>query len=191
MEQRFDEGLLKQKLDKLEFWKQIIFLLVICQRMIPNFRAFSRETGFTGEQILNSLLNKAWNNLSAGIIFDNLSKEADIAESLAPDTEDFDSILVSSALDAAVATSLLMKSFCDGETNTIVTGAALIRDSVDMYVQVIEDMDPNSVDIEMQILSHELMQNELRLQREAIEFLSSITDDISISFKETKKKWFE
>lgn len=190
MEKEFNESELHQTLEGMVFWKQLVFLLTVCQRLIPSFRAFSKETGFTGEKTLLSLVQKAWDTLLNGVSKADYSSEMAQAESLAPDTEDFDSAFVSSALDAVVAISLLMKSFNDGQTDTIIEAVTLIRDSVDMYVQEMEDMDPNDPNLEARILNHDLMQRELKRQREDIEYLSAIDDDISVSMKAIKEKWF-
>jgi len=189
MEPEFNEVKLKQKLSKLPFWKQLVFLLIICQRLLPSFRAFSAETGFQGENVLRELIAKAWNTLLSGVSSTDFSSEYAQAESIAPDTEDFDTALVSSALDAVIASSLLMKAFSSGHTDTIVEAVTLIRDSVDMYVQELEDMNPSDPGLEEKILNHELMQKELRRQREDLVFLGSLDDDISISMTAVKTKW--
>jgi len=191
MESEFNEIELKQKLDKLPFWKQLVFLLIVCQRLVPSFRAFAAETGFEGKSQLGGLLTKAWDSLLNGVFRIDFSSEAAMAESLAPDTEDFDSVLVSSALDSAIATSLLMKAFSDQQTDTIVEAVTLVRDSVDLYVQELEDMDPADPNLEENILGHELMQMELRRQRKDLEFLGSLDDEISVSMTAVKKKWFD
>jgi uncharacterized protein YjaG (DUF416 family) len=190
MEPEFNEGELKQKLIKLPFWKQLAFLLIVCQRLLPSFQAFAAETGFQGKSELAGLLTKAWDSLLNSVSSTDFSSEATLAESLAPDTEDFDSAIVSSALDAAIATSLLMKAFSGQQTDTIVEAVTLIRDSVDMYAQELEDMDPADPDLEKNILGHELMQKELRRQREDLEFLGTLDDDISVSMIAVKNKWF-
>ncbi len=191
MEPAFNEDELKEKLVKLPFWKQLVFLLIVCQRLIPGFHVFAAETGSGGTSQLAGLLTKAWDTLLNGVSRADLSNEAAQAESLAPDTEDFDSDLVSSALDAAVAISLLMKAFSDQKTDTIVEAVTLVRDSVDMYVQELEDMDPAAHDLEEKILEHELMQKELKRQRENLDFLSTLDDDISVSMTAVKNKWFD
>lgn len=191
MEPEFNKAELKQKLIKLPFWKQLAFLLIGCQRLLPSFRAFATETGFQGHSQLSGLLGKAWNSLLNDVSSTDFSREVTLAESLAPDTEDFDTVLVSSALDAAIATSLLMKAFSDQQTDTIIEAVSLIRDSVDMYVQELEDMNSSDPELEENILGHELMQKELRRQREDLEFLGSLDDDISVSMTAVRKKWFD
>ena len=191
MESEFNKNVLKKKLVKLPFWKQLVFLLLVCQRLIPSFRAFAAETGFEGRSQLDGLLTKAWDTLFYGVSRADFSNEAALAETLAPDTENFDSVLVSSALDAAVATSFLMKAFGDQRTDTIVEAATLIRDSVDMYVQELGDMSSADPNLEENILGHELMQMELRRQREDFEFLGALDDEISVSMTAVKNKWFD
>lgn len=191
MEHEFNEDELKQKLIMLPFWKQLAFLLVVCQRLLPSFRAFSTETGFEGKSDLSDLLMKAWNSLLNDVSSANFSSEEALAESLAPDTEDFNTILVSSALDAAIAISLLMKAFRDQQTDTIIEAVTLACDSVDMYVQELENISPADPDLEERILSHELMQKELKRQREDLEFLCALDDDASMSMTAVKNKWFD
>ncbi len=190
MENKFDEAVLKQQLSSLVFWKQLVFLIAVCQRLIPSFSMFSKETGFSGEDILRGLLLKAWNNLFEGVTKVDFSAETYQAESLAPETENFDSIYTSSALDAAVSISLLMKSFCDNDTGTIVEAVTLICDSVDMYAQELENMNPNDSDLEEKILNHPLMQQELERQCEDLEFIETLNDDISMSMNAVKTRWY-
>lgn len=191
METEFNDVELYQNLSGMAFWKQLVFHLLVCQRLIPSFRALSRESGVVGEDLLLDLLKKAWDTLLDGVTKADFSAEATQAESVAPDTEDVESIFASSSLDAAVAVSLLMKAFSNGKTNTIVEAASLARDSIDMYVQELEQMDQNDPNIETKILNHELMQNELKRQREDIAFLKALDDDISLSMTIAKKKWFD
>ena len=191
MEKEFSEAELYQNLSGMVFWKQLVFLLLVCQRLIPSFRALSRERGLAGEDLLLDLLRKAWDTLLAGVTKADFSAEVTQAESVAPNTEDVESDFVSSALDAAIAVSLLMKVFNDGQTNTIVEAASLARDSIDMYVQELEQMDQNDPNIETKILSHDLMQKELERQREDIAFIKALDDDISLSMTVVKEKWFD
>ena len=159
--------------------------------MIPSFRALSKESGFAGENLLLDLRNKAWGTLLAGVSRADFSKEVTQAESVEPDTEDFESVYVSSALDAAIAVGLLMRAFNDGQTSTVVEAASLARDSIEMYVQDLENMAQNDPNIETKILGHVLMQKELKRQREDIDFIKALDDDISLSMMVVKENWFD
>lgn len=191
MENSFNEEVLSEKLDKLVYWKQLVFLVSVCQRLLPSFIVFAKEAGVHGEDVLQNALDKAWNSLLDGEFLLDLSLQQELCESVAPDTEEFDSKYVSSALDAAIAISLLMKAFTINETNIIVEATTLIRDSVDMYVQEIENMDPNDPNLEKRILCHELMQNELKKQKEDILYLSKLENEQVPSMIDIKNKWFD
>lgn len=190
MEIAFDESELRRRLEPIPFWKQLVFLLAICQRLIPSFQAFAKEAGVSGEKELRRLIDKAWAALLAGIWNAEFSSDMAQAEKLAPDTEDFESILVSSALDAAIAISFLMKAFTENQTGSIVEAAGLIRDSVDMYIQELENLDPGDPSLEKKILTHELMQKELKRQREDLSFLTALDNDINLSIAAVEERWF-
>ncbi|WP_444940667.1 DUF416 family protein [Microbulbifer sp. ZKSA004] len=183
MEKAFDETTLRREFSKMEFWKQLVFLFAISQRLLPSFVFFARESKLSGVELLESAMHKAYELLNAGVSNADLTEYASRCEAIAPDTEDYDSIFVSSALDAAVAVSLLMKAFTNNKTSFVIEGASLAIDSVDMYVQELDDMDPNCPDIEQMILNHRLMQLELKRQRLDLELLANLSDDQFISMK--------
>lgn len=85
-----------------------------------------------------------------------------------PETEDFDSIFVSPALDAAVATGACLRLVSNGPRSNLIEVASLARDSVDMYVQEILSLDPTDENLEDRILEHPLMQRELVSQAECL-----------------------
>ncbi|MEZ5479446.1 MAG: DUF416 family protein [Thiolinea sp.] len=189
MEKEFDEVELQQALSSLTLWKQQLFLLLVCQRLLSGFYAFADETGCQGKKELSDLIEKAWNHLLQGITQSDLAEEQMQAEALAPDTENYRSIYTSSALDAAVAISLLMQSFQDGQTDIIVQGVTLARDSVDMYVQELENMDAAAPDLENKILKHPLMQQELRRQREDLAWIVALNEDVKLSMQLAKDRF--
>ena len=170
-----------QKLEKelmcLSEWKQVVFLISICESVYPNFLAFSKENQYSGKEILRSSIDLAWQNVKISMITADLSVQQLKCEELAPDIEDFDTLLVSSALDAAVSVSLLMNYFSSHSVSTVVEAATLACDSVDMFVQDVENYDLSTPDSEALVLSHPLMQRELINQKETIEFLSNLNGD--------------
>jgi len=185
----FSDTQLRQKFDAFPYWKSLVFILIICQRLMPSFRAFSEQTGYAGEKSLAGFIEKAWNTLSTGTSSVDYSSEMRAAEALAPDTENFESPLVSSALDTAVAVSLLMKAFKVEETGIAVDVATLIRDSIDMYIQDLEQIDSLDPKLEEKILNHGLMQKELIQQRKDLEFLGGLDDDILVSMPMVRSRW--
>lgn len=191
MEYEFDEVRLKQQLKKMPFWKQLAFLLVVRQRLLPSFRVFSMRTGCEGLTELDQLLAKSWDSLLEGISNANYIAEASLADSLAPDTEQYDMVLVSSALDAAASISLLMEAFGNQKTETVVEAVTLARDSIDMYVQELEGLDPCDPLLERKILRHDLMQRELAKQDAELHYLDTLDNDVRVSMSQVKSRWFD
>ena len=190
MNYSFNELKLHQKLTKLTFWKQQLFLLTLCQRLLPGYNAFLMQANLNDRSILLRLLEKAWNTLEAGINQKDFSEDARLAEQVAPDTAEYDSILVSTALDATIATSLLMRSFTKANTTLIVEGATLVRDSIDMYVQELENINPQSPELESMIENHPLMQLELKTQNKEIDFIENLDEDLLIGIKAAKSRLY-
>lgn len=190
MEDSFNGAALLKRLENLEYWKQLVFGISVCQRLLPNFKFFAIKNHVNGTSTLEDCLQKAWENIFLGLTLKDEINNAHLCESVAPSTEDFDTILVSSALDAAMSISLLMKAFVQKDTHLIVDIATLARDSVDMYVQDIDNLDSNDSDIEQKIFSHNLMQNELKQQRLDLEYLATLSNEIQLVTSEIKKRWF-
>lgn len=177
MEKIFNEKALYKKLRNLKYWKQLAFLTSVCQRLLPNFLIFARKTNYIHENQLEKALEVALKYLEEGTTQVNLEKNEKACERIAPNTEDFDTILVSSALDATIAVSLLMKAFSKNDTSIIVEAISLINDTIDMYVQEIENLNSQDDKLEEKILSHTLMQKELQRQNKDIEFLLKLTNN--------------
>jgi len=61
----------------------------------------------------------------------------------------------------------------------------------DMYVQEKENMAPADPDLETKILDHWLMQQELKRQRDDLEFLGDLNVDITLSMIAVKENSLE
>jgi uncharacterized protein YjaG (DUF416 family) len=177
MAERFEEQSLRGQLSSLQPSGLVMFALSCAERMLPNYRRFVREHGWGNETALRAALDLGWRWL------EQAPADAEIAESIrevceeqAPNTEDFATISVSSALDAANAAAIVAGLVVEPDVEKVIELASYARDSVDMFVQELEQMPPGAPDLEERIRLHPLMQRELVNQREAIEsILSGIT----------------
>ena len=191
METEFSQEALNEKLVSMPNWKKLVFALSICERLYPNFVQFCDEANYTGEDKLRRCLDSAWKSVELGESDVNYRYYSQVCESLAPDTEEYDTVFVSSAIDAAASISYLMSYFVVLDHGLIIEIASLACDSVDMFVQELEDFNPRGLDLEEKILEHPLMQAELSRQRTDIEFLDSIDQDLNVSFNEVKSYRFK
>jgi len=191
MEAEFNQEALNKNLESLPAWKKFVFALSVCERLYPNFVRFCDEVGFSGQDKLRVCLDSAWESVELGELDVDYSLNAQACESLAPDTEDYETVLASSALDAAASISYLMSYFVEQDNELFLEIASLACDSVDMFVQELEDLNPQDSKLEDKILEHPLMQLELSRQRSDIEFLNGLDDDLKVSFIEVKDYSFK
>jgi len=167
MSQRFSETVVAQALISLSAQQQLAFALSCSERLYPNYLAFKRETGWGNPSALRKALDIAWASLdraapSATTIA--IAREQVLAAE--PETEDFDTVLVSAALDAAVSADLILRFLEEGKPERVVEIASLCRDTVDMFVQDYECLAPTDPNLEDRILYHRLMQAELQRQHD-------------------------
>lgn len=175
--EEFNAGGLLLRAAKLPAWKQVMFMVYCCERMIPNYRCFSLESNFGDEQTLRQALDGVW----AWIETDDLPTDiADIVaacEHQAPDTEMFSSDYTSAALDVAAAIAITASATAIFRSKNLLDVASLSRDTVDVFVQLRSGLDANDPSLEETILGSGLMQNELCFQRESLELLSAVTGE--------------
>lgn len=174
----FNEDKLLEQLAKFDQKSLVVFALSCAERMLPNFQRFSKEHCCGNIQPLRQALNLAWKWLEIGHVDNSEAMETILAcEVQAPNTEDYSSLYVSPALDAAIAASNVVRLLILPNAERAVEIAMFACDTIDMYVQVINDMTSNTPDIEEKIRLHPMMQRELRNQQEALE---AIMDGISL-----------
>jgi uncharacterized protein len=189
MEQPFNPADLRTKLDRLSPRGRIVFLLSCAERLAPNYSAFSTHHGWGDAGALQQALELGWRYLfgqkvDAGEVHRCLAR----CEAATPDTEDFDSEYVSSGLDAIVCCAFVLELLIEDNSQKVVEGASLARDTVDMHIQEAESLHPQDPALEEKIFRHPLMQRELQRQREDLEMLTQIDlagDDI----EELSRRW--
>lgn len=167
----FNERALENQLSGLNSKSLVVFGLLCCERIFPNYVAFVEQHKRGNADTLRYTLDVCWEFVvNKRIIsdFDGLKKAC---KEVAPDTEDFDSLSVSAALDAAISIATLVKLIESSKVEHAVTIATYARDTVDMYVQELENMQPNTGNLEEQIRNHQLMQRELGCQQSDFELL--------------------
>lgn len=170
MSETFDEESLLKRLSRHEKRGWVVFSLACAERMLPNYRKFTREHTWGDIRALVDALDIGWAWLDSGEINQAKALESLVAcQTQAPDTRDFDSIYVSPALDAASAAEAVVRLLMWPDPSIAVEIATLAVDTVDMFVQELEQMEPNSVGLEESIRTHPLMQAELLSQRLILE----------------------
>lgn len=166
----FNFDLLAEYLEDLPIKHQAAFAASCAERLLPNYKKFSESEGWGDYGLLRQALDGIWLHLAqnANLNLKDLIKKCD---KVIPDTEDFETIYVSFALDAGNAIVETLLFIQDNEMSRIVDIASFCRDTVDMYIQELDNMDYSDPSFEQKIASHPLMLKELSKQSEDLVLL--------------------
>jgi uncharacterized protein len=177
----FNSFTLKERLKKLDSKQQLAFAALCCERLLPNYLAFQQDAGWGDVGSVRQALDCVWAFLHDQSPSTQEIKNATVScESVAPNSDDFVSLYVTSAQDACFAVCGLLDYLLENDVDKVVQAATYAIDSVDLYVQEIESMAPNDPQLEQKILTHRLMQRELGQQEQdlkAIEQASSLNQE--------------
>lgn len=191
---RFDEDALQARSQGIGHRTRVALGVLCCERLFPNYVVFQRESGWGRPGTLREALDAVWQWLedrsAETTALRSLQSEVEAAE---PSTEDFDSLYVSAALDAATSVGALLQMVLENQEEGLAEIASYARDTVDMYVQEIERMDPADPSLEEQIRQHPLMQRELERQDKDFELLggAEMTSDLVRVLRRDRKNLAE
>lgn len=149
---------------------RVAFALSCAERLLPNYLAFRKETGWGSSHVLRRGLDVAWDQLSGSRdSLEQLRAVSTECESQAPDSEDFDSLYTGAAQDAVLALCSVFDYLTGPATiEKIEQASSYAVDSIDLYVQEVENMNPQDHKVEERIRLHPLMQTELEKQELAM-----------------------
>ena len=168
--QAFNSEDLKGKLCKLNKSRQLAFGVMCCERLLPNYLAFQKDAEWGDINLIQKALDYAWESLNG---IEKSIEEIEVlitsCEKVTPDSENFESLYVSLAQDCVFAICSLLDYLLKSEVDKIVQVATYATDSVDLYVQEIEDMASDDPYLESKILNHKLMQRELETQQKNLQ----------------------
>ena len=185
----FDRENLRGVLQRLAPWKQAAFALSICERLLPNYVAFVRETSWGRAETIEKCLSAAWRRLNDGSTQIRLSEAADACDAAAPDTESFQSKYTSAALDAALSAANMMRVLNELDTDKVIEIAESAYDTVELFVSQTDTASIVTTEDRKRILEHPLVQNELRHQREDLNLLSGLDGEFSAHESLLRNKW--
>ena len=186
----FDRNDLSKSLHPLNEWKQVAFALAICERLYPNYVAFSEETTWGDTEKIRACLDIAWQCLSDRTLHLRRTEAASACEAAAPDTEDFQSKYTSAALDTALSTANLMRLLSSFDHEKVLEIAETAYETADLFTfSNVETAAIVTAEDERNSLSHPIVQGELRQQKQDIEQLSNLSGDFADNVELLRSKW--
>ncbi|TRX60097.1 DUF416 family protein [Fulvivirga sp. M361] len=158
--------------------KKTIFAYWCCKRLLPNYVKFNELENW-GD--INVLLD-ALNYLEAYLINDEydegkIRELLRIIDDVIPNTNDFDTIYASFALDACSSIYETLLFLKDKKNEHIISVGSLMRDTVDIFIQEKEKLDYNDPNFEVKIKQDPFMINELNRQTQFLEKLLKYKGD--------------
>jgi len=143
---------------------QRAFGLLCCERMLPNYVAFQAETNGGDSIPLREAMEMAWESIESRADDSRVRRLSEMCEFVAPNSEQFVSRFTTPAQDACFAICCVLDHILKPDPERIAQVATFATDSIDLYVQEIEAIQPNAPNLEELILAHPLMQRELARQ---------------------------
>jgi len=170
---------LPEALQRLSHSCRLAFAASCCERAYPNYVIFFQRTHWGGPGALRAALNKVWDFLEGSIrALEDISELEQKCEAVTPDLDDFstsDIDVQAGAAQEAVFMVRLLLQFCrDNQISYAVRITTFARDTIDMYVQVAEDIDPSDPELDAKVMQHQLMRQELRNQESDLLKLAQI-----------------
>lgn len=160
---------LKSDLEKLSHSHRLAFAASCCERAYPNYVIFSRHTGWGRAAVLRESLDTVWDFIEGSMrALDNIAELEQKCESVTPDLDDFSTsdidVQAAAAQEAAFMIRLLLQFARHDQPSYAVRIVTFARDTIDMYVQVLEALDPADPHLNEKIAQHPLMVEEAQKQ---------------------------
>ena len=176
----FDPDFLGRELRRLPRTHRVVFAAACCERLLPNYAAFTREVHWGDPHALREALDYIWRTVSGGSVDrDEINRLIKQCDAVIPDTEDFETSFVSAALDAGTAVVGTLRSLPDGDTKHVLEVTSYCRDTVHMYIQDRDDLDYRDPLFDTKIEQDPLMKRELERQAAILSKLANnpVLDD--------------
>ncbi|MEE1947242.1 DUF416 family protein [Pedobacter sp. KR3-3] len=176
------ENEIKEKLTSLTYEKKMLFALLTCEKLYPNYLYFQKRCNWGNSNALLEAMAAMYQSLFKSNLFShpeilNYIEAVDLAT---PDTEDFSDSWVSSALDACTAVYSSLNFMIDRDIKHVIDVATYARDTVYMFIVNRDNLDMNVKGMDDKVSNDPLMLREMNRQSSTMDKLGGLKDsDIS------------
>lgn len=170
---------IKKQLTTLSTKRQLLFGVIICERLYPGYVEFNRIHGWGNIDILQEAIAMMRQYLIDENLFDTdeIQEIIERVEMNTPDMDNFSSVLASLALNSCTAIYSTLKFMLDRDVDDIADVASYARDTIDAYLQEKYNLDPNDPTRNERVESDQLMVHEKWNQKQVLINLSAMTMD--------------
>jgi len=170
---------LEHRLQALPHSHRLAFAASCCERAYPNYVIFFQCAHWGGPAALRTSLNRVWDFIEGSAqALDDIGELAKRCESVTPDLDNFSTsdidVQAGAAQEAAFMVRLLLQFCRDDQLSYAVRIATFAEDTIDMYVQVLEKLDPADPQLNKKIAQHPFMVQEMQNQERDLLKLAGI-----------------
>jgi uncharacterized protein YjaG (DUF416 family) len=189
MSYRFDRRELAKAIAVLTRVHKLAFGIFMLERALPDFLRFQQDTSAPGGAVIRAILANCWSHLERP---ESTIRDVTLAECEAaiPDSEKYASPYTSAAIDAGTIACSLQEFLHTGMDDLLLDAAQARIDTVDMFLQQIVNFESGEPGFEEAIRLHPMMQAELRLLSEDLNFLAKIDGRTDTLLRETLNRVF-
>lgn len=165
---------------------------LVCDRLYPNYLLFTKFDNWGNPSLFRAgielLFDTAVNGIRPIAAAQRMDDELDSAF---PDLDDFTSREASYAFDAASALNSALLFLITGEKEHVVNCSIAAFNTVDMFVQMLHEIEPDMPNLEALIDSDPYMLREVERQHQLVDLLSRtavISTDFIAKLREQEEK---
>ncbi|MDP8078514.1 YjaG family protein [Phocoenobacter skyensis] len=138
-----------KRIERFETWQYLVFMLCICERMLPNFQLFCEVSKLSDDaKILQNILNLVWEHLTIKSAKINFENQLEKLEEIIPDPNEFEFYGVFPAEDACRAVAEMLHSLIGGEyLEQSIMVSQISLSTVVMYLEMQEDRELNEQEL--------------------------------------------
>jgi uncharacterized protein len=170
----FDEKLILKELNDISEFHRIAFAASCCERMLPSYKKFVEVENWGDYECFRIFLNQIWGHIIGNYLTgEYIINSMDMCFEIGPDSEYFESVYTSYAIDLGSAIYHTFKYCLTSDIKNLLAVANAAISTVDLFVQEKYNMDPNDHNLEFKICNDELMQTEIIKQIDDLKLLAN------------------
>ena len=170
---------IEKKIVKLNFKQQVLFAVLTCEKLLPNYRQFSDTERWGNIEVLEDAIVIIYQYLQDIEVNDaELDGIYEKITEVTPNAENFEGDLASYALDTCSAVSDAVEFVLSEDQSYLINIVSIAMETIDMFIQESEDLDPMDEDLENKIAQSEYMKKEYKRQHELLRKLLGAEIDL-------------
>ncbi|KPZ56627.1 MULTISPECIES: YjaG family protein [Pseudoalteromonas] len=176
-----------QRIRELNYLQKAVLASALIERMLPNYGLFSEATGFGDAALLRSALNVCWEKILLPKSKIDLEKQVEKIEPNVPELADFDMFGTYPAIDAATSLLSLMHGLMGQDEQEFISVSKISQATVARFIEYQMTVEGEVADNKA-VREHPLMQYEIEVLSELIDFVENMGRVTSENVKALKKQ---